>query len=75
MSDEKQEPREVKPNFQKALENLINQYSMERAGADTPDFLLAEYLNMCLTAYSRTVNRRDELRNKKEDKPPITVPK
>lgn len=52
------EPQE-RPTFQKALEGVINSYSMERAGANTPDFLLAEYLTACLTAYAKAVNARE----------------
>lgn len=58
-------PEEVvseRPTFPKALETLINQYSMEKAGGNTPDFLLAEFLNGCLTVYGQTVNRRDHFK-------------
>lgn len=50
-----------RPTFKKAIENVINSYSMERAGGNTPDFLLAEFLNSCLSAYGKTVNERDRL--------------
>ena len=47
-------PRE----FVKELESLINQYGKER-GSNTPDFILAEYLNTCLHAYNFAVKSRD----------------
>lgn len=36
--------------FEKGLSELINKHSMERE-TDTPDFILAEYLNACYRAY------------------------
>jgi len=44
--------------FLKELEELINRHSMEN-NSDTPDFLLAEYLCACLTAYNKATRRRD----------------
>ena len=38
--------------FRKDLEDAINRNSMEE-DSDTPDFLLAEYLVNCLSAYER----------------------
>lgn len=46
--------------FRRGLEQLINRYSME-GGSDTHDFLLADYLMACLTAYETTVNERKRL--------------
>ena len=37
-------------NFKKDLEHIINVYSKDNE-AKTPDFVLAEYLDDCLTAY------------------------
>lgn len=54
------EPEMKRPDFQTALKGLLNGYSMEKAGANTPDFLLAEYLTMCLTAYGKIVRDRDK---------------
>lgn len=45
-------------DFEKELEQLINKHSRENM-SDTPDFILAEYLNTCLTAYSVAVSSRD----------------
>ena len=40
--------------FEKELSSLINKHSAEQK-SDTPDFVLAAYLNDCLTAYNKTV--------------------
>lgn len=45
-------------SFRKELEVVINRHSMEN-GSDTPDFILAEYLGDCLSAYDRAVTRRE----------------
>lgn len=45
--------------FELRLEVLINEYSMEN-GSDTPDFILATYLNECLLNFDATVKRREE---------------
>jgi len=44
--------------FKEELEELINRYSKEN-GSDTPDFVLAEYLEACLIAFDKGVNRRE----------------
>ncbi|MCK5611411.1 hypothetical protein KAR91_56595 [Candidatus Pacearchaeota archaeon] len=46
--------------FRTDLQHLINRHSLEQA-SDTPDFVLAEYLENCLEAFDRAVNRRDSL--------------
>ena len=46
-------------DFEKELEELINKHSLENK-SDTPDFLLAKYLRMCLVNYSATVKARDK---------------
>jgi hypothetical protein len=56
-------------NFRKELENLINCHSMEK-GSNTPDFILAEYLQNCMVAYNGATNRRDEWYNPIEESPP-----
>ena len=43
--------------FRYELTVLINQRSME-SGCDTPDFILAEYLTDCLSAFDKAVGRR-----------------
>jgi hypothetical protein len=45
-------------DFEKELEMLINKYSKENE-SDTPDFILAQYLQGCLTNYTETVKARD----------------
>ena len=45
--------------FKQELTDLLNRHSKENE-SDTPDFMLAEYLIMCLNAYEVTLNdRRD----------------
>lgn len=48
----------TKKTFQEALENLINQYSMEN-GSDTPDYILAKYMNNCLENFNDIVTERE----------------
>lgn len=45
--------------FEKALEELINKHSMEN-DSDTPDFILAQYMFTCLSAYRNAVQARDK---------------
>lgn len=45
-------------SFQKDLEQLINRYSLE-GGSNTPDFILAEYLDTCLVVYNHAIEARD----------------
>lgn len=47
------------PNFRRELESLLNHHSKEN-GSDTPDFVLAEYLDDCLRAFDKAVARRTE---------------
>jgi hypothetical protein len=44
--------------FQKELAALINKHSVENE-SDTPDFVLAEYLNNCLDAFGTAMEVRD----------------
>lgn len=46
-------------SFGKKLCDLINCYSLEN-GSDTPDFILAQYLNDCLQAYNKAVTLRSD---------------
>ena len=46
-------------NFENELESLINRYNRE-AGSDTPDFILAQYMQDCLSMFNRATNRRDQ---------------
>jgi hypothetical protein len=45
--------------FERELETLINKYSQERP-SDTPDFILAGYLLMCLAAWNHGVTSREQ---------------
>jgi len=49
---------EVKKTFEEELKNLLNIYSKENS-CNTPDFILAQYLEFCLRAFIVAVNRRD----------------
>jgi hypothetical protein len=46
-------------NFQKELEQLIRKYYIE-AGSDTPDFILASYLNNCLLNWNHAIAAREK---------------
>ena len=45
--------------FKDELRDLINKHSMEN-GSDTPDWLLAKYLCLCLDAFDETIRIRTE---------------
>lgn len=45
-------------NFRKKLEDLINENSKEN-GSDTPDFILATYLENCLKSFDLAVKARE----------------
>jgi hypothetical protein len=44
--------------LRKEIETAINRHSAEN-GSNTPDYILAQYLITCLTAYDHAVNERD----------------
>jgi len=44
--------------FRKEIEAAINRSSMEN-GSNTPDFILAEFLDNCLKAFDIAINRRE----------------
>ena len=47
------------PNrFRKDVQHLINCCSLEN-GSNSPDFILAQYLDDCLTTFDRAVNARE----------------
>lgn len=46
-------------DFRKALECLLNRHSKEN-GSNTPDFILARYLEHCLKAFDTAVDARSE---------------
>lgn len=45
--------------FERELKSLLNRYSKEN-GSNTPDFILAEYLNGCLGNFNRAVTARNK---------------
>jgi transcription termination factor NusB len=45
--------------FTKELEELINKHSLEN-DSNTPDYILAEYLTLCLQAFNRTLQLRED---------------
>ena len=45
-------------DFQKELTSLLNRHSQEN-GSDTPDFILAEYLQGCLDNWNHAVQKRE----------------
>lgn len=47
-----------KSGFRKDLEKLINSYSLENV-SDTPDFILAEYLDNCLANFNTMTRQRE----------------
>ena len=49
---------DTKLTFEKELESLINKYSLENL-SDTPDFILAEYIQNSLIAFNKAVNHRE----------------
>ncbi len=46
-------------SFIKGLQELINQHSKENT-SDTPDFILAQYLNNCLTNFDLALQQRSD---------------
>lgn len=46
-------------NFREGLAELINSYSLENE-SDTPDFILAQYMQDCLRAFDRAVRWREQ---------------
>jgi hypothetical protein len=59
MLDMEKENMYLIKEFEKELINLINKYSLEN-GSDTPDFILARYLCMCLENFDSVTNKRNE---------------
>lgn len=45
-------------SFEQELKELLHKHSKENL-SDTPDFLLAEFLTRCLSAWNETVRQRD----------------
>lgn len=47
--------------FKQELAALLNRYSMEQHGGNTPDFVIADYLIQCLRALDTAMTMRDQL--------------
>jgi hypothetical protein len=45
-------------DFEKAIMEMINKFSMENA-SNTPDYILATYLNNCLNTFNEAVQQRE----------------
>lgn len=59
-------------SFERRLEALINEFSRENE-SNTPDFILARYMNECFSAFVRATNRRDSWFNRIPE-PPFETP-
>lgn len=57
--------------FDRELSYLINRYSQEN-GSDTPDWILAKYLNDCLANWNHAVSAREKWYGR--DKKPVAGP-
>jgi len=49
-------------DFEKELRGLINKHSRENE-SNTPDFILAQYMETCLNAFGEAVTARDKWYN------------
>ena len=47
-------------DFRKDLQAILNRYSQERTGGNTPDFILADYLIECLRAIGTAIEAREK---------------
>jgi hypothetical protein len=63
-------PPKREPRFRKELEALLNSNCQEN-GSNTPDFILANYLIMCLDAFDATVNWREKWYSRPEAHLPV----
>lgn len=59
--------------FGDELRALINRYSQEN-NSNTPDFILATYLQSCLNAFDEAVNRRNEWYGLSHNSPGAVIP-
>lgn len=51
--------------FRKQLEKLINEHSLENQ-SDTPDFILAEFLENCLKSFDYAILQRNSFYKKEK---------
>ena len=54
----------INKDFRRELKELINKYSLENR-SDTNDFLLSDYLVLCLDNFGYIVKYRDQLKDTK----------
>jgi hypothetical protein len=59
-------------SFHDELRDLINRHSRENA-SDTPDFILATYLEACLRAFDAAVLVRDAWYGKEKSKEGVAI--
>lgn len=59
-------------SFREEVETLINMHNKE-SGSDTPDFILAEYLDGCLAHFDQAVNARDKWYGREPKELPIEL--
>lgn len=50
-------------DFEKELTDLLNRYSIDQK-TDTPDFVLARYLNDCINSLSTMIDKRENWSSK-----------
>lgn len=60
-------PRSIILSFEQELIKLINRFSQENQ-SNTPDFILAEFLNGCLENYNRSINQREAWYGRKKER-------
>ena len=66
--EEKLDNNKPVSDFQSDLRKLINRHSKEN-GSDTPDFILAEYLNNCLENFNNIIRKRESQKGDGENQP------
>lgn len=52
--------------FRSELTGIINFYSLD-SESDSPDFILAEFLEDCLDAFDKAVNQRERFFGRKDE--------
>lgn len=57
MTGEQEAEVSKSPTFRQELSSLLNRYSKEN-GSNTPDFILADYLNACLESFDKATASR-----------------
>lgn len=60
-------------NFETELQHLINRHSKEN-GSNTPDFILAKYLDVCLANFNSAVAERERWYGRAVERKPVGIP-